>query len=90
MLTLGYKKAHKFVTEQQALGNNVKWDGWTMVFFTPNPGALYSVDSEGRPNGVWSREAGTYGFESRVEPNEKGHWEINFRNVYRPNKRTRS
>lgn len=90
MLNLGYKKAHKFVTEQQKLGNFVRWDGWTMVFFRANPSAMYSVDKNGKANGVWNREASSYGYETRVEPNSRGLWEVDYRNVKRPNQRTRA
>jgi hypothetical protein len=90
MLNLGYKKAHKFVTEQQKLGNNVEWRGWDMVFFTPKPSALYSVDDQGRPNGVWNRSAGCYGFETIVSPDDKGLWRIDYRNIVRPDNRIRS
>lgn len=81
MLVLGIKKADKFVTAQQALGNDVRFEGWTMVFFRPHPAAVYSVDENGRPNGVWRN--GSYGFETRVDCNDKGLWEIDFRNVKR-------
>lgn len=89
MLNLGYKKAHKFVNEQQQLGNLVRWDGWDMVFFRPNASAVYSIDANGRPNGVWNREANSYGYETRVTPDDKGLWRIDQRNV-RPNTRPRS
>lgn len=86
MLVLGIKKVDKFVNQQQALGNDVRWDGWEMVFFQPAPSAVYSVDDSGRPNGVWRN--GSYGFETRVECNPKGLWEIDFRNVRRDPART--
>lgn len=73
MLTLGVKKADKFVREQKELGNDVRWDGWTMVFFRPSPAAVYSKDGAFR-EGVW-------GFDNRVEVNDKGLWEIDYRNV---------
>lgn len=79
MLVLGIKKVDKFVNAQQELGNDVRWDGWTMVFFRPHVGAVYSVDEAGRPNGVWHN--GSYGFETRVECDNRGLWEIDFRNV---------
>lgn len=83
MLILGIKKVDKWVEAQKELGNDVRWDGWTMVFFRPYPAAVYSVDENQKPNGVWRKDAG-YGFETRVAPNAKGHWEIDFRNVKRP------
>lgn len=81
MLTLGYKKVHKFVNEQKQSGKFVRWDGWDVVFFRPNPSAVYSIDSNGRPNGVWNREANSYGYETRVSPDEKGLWRIDTRDV---------
>lgn len=88
MLTLGIKKAHKFVDEQKALGNDVRWDGWSMVFFRPNPAAVYSLDANNRPNGVWRN--GSYGFETRVDCDEKGLWRIDWRNVYKSTRTSRS
>jgi len=81
MLTLGIRKVEKFVKEQQALGNDVRWDGWDMVFFRPSPKAVFSREGAFR-NGVW-------GFDNRVSPNGSGVWEVDFRNVRR-SKRTRS
>jgi hypothetical protein len=89
MLNLGYKKAHKFVADQQSLGNNVKWRGWDMVFFRANPSAQYSVDTNGRPNGVWNRDESAYGYETVVSPNERGLWSVDNRSIRRPNNRTR-
>ena len=81
MLTLSIRKVEKFVKEQQALGNDVRWDGWDMVFFRPSPKAIFSNDGAFR-NGVW-------GFDNRVSSNEQGVWEVDFRNVKR-SKRTRT
>lgn len=81
MLTLGIRKVENFVKQQKALDNDVRWDGWDMVFFRPSPKAIFSKDGAFR-NGVW-------GFDNRVSPNEQGVWEVDFRNVKR-SKRTRS
>lgn len=81
MLTLGIKKADKFVKQQQELGNDVRWDGWDMVFFRQADQGVYSKDGAFR-SGVW-------GFENRVPVNDKGLWEVDWRNVRRP-KRTGS
>ena len=75
MLTLGIKKADKFVREQIALGNDVRWIGWDMIFFRPSESAVYSKDGAFR-NGVW-------GFDNRVPVNNKGLWEIDHRNIKR-------
>lgn len=80
-LVLGIRKADKFVKQQQELGNDVRWDGWDMVFFRSHPAAMYSVDDNGRANGVWRN--GGYGFENRVEVNSMGLWEVDWRNVKR-------
>ena len=82
MLTLGLKKADKFVKAQQELGNDVRWEGWTMIFFRPEPKGVYSKDGAFR-NGTW-------GFDNRVEVNEKGLWEIDFRNVKKHSRPARS
>lgn len=82
MLTLGLKKAEKFVREQQELGNDVRWDGWTMVFFRPSPAGVYNVESGAFRNGE-------YGFDNRVEVNDKGLWDIDYRNVKKHNRTTR-
>lgn len=81
-LTLGIKKADQFVTEQVALGNDVYWDGWDMVFFRPEPKGIYSKAGAFR-NGQW-------GFANRTPVNEKGLWEVDFRNVKRRPKRSRN
>lgn len=81
MLTLGIRKVEKFVKEQVALGNDVRWDGWDLIFFRPSPKGRFSKDGAFR-NGVW-------GFDNRVKVNDKGVWEVDFRNVKR-SKRTRA
>lgn len=80
MLVLNNKKVEKFAREQIERGNNVRWDGWELVFFRPDRRAITDQ------NGVWNRLAGTYGYESRVSPDEKGLWRIDYRNVKRPSR----
>lgn len=75
MLTIGIKKADKFVKQQQALGNDVFWDGWDMVFFRPDNRGMFNKAGAFR-NGVW-------GFKNTVPVNENGKWEIDYRNVKR-------
>lgn len=87
MLALrGLRRAERFVTEQQARGNDVRWDGWTMVFFRAADFARKDK------NGVFRN--GTWGFDNRVEPNTDGVWEVEYRNVAkragRRTKRTRN
>lgn len=75
MLTLGIKRAENFVRQQQALGNDVRWDGWDIVFFRTAEKGLYSKSGAFR-NGQW-------GYENRVTVNESGIWEVDWRNVRR-------
>jgi len=76
MLTLrGLRKADQFVRTQQSLGNDVRWDGWDMVFFRAADKAVYSREGAFR-NGVW-------GFDNRVKVDDSGVWEVDFRNVKR-------
>ena len=82
MLALaGLRRAERFVTDQQEAGNDVRWDGWTMVFHKPHPQAATKV--EGRFHGSW-------GFETRVAPDSDGVWRVDYRNVRRiPRTRSR-
>lgn len=75
MLTLGIKKVEKFVRQQQELGNDVRWDGYDLVFFRTAEHGFYSKDGAFR-NGTW-------GFENRVKVSDSGVWEVDFRNVRR-------
>lgn len=79
-LNLGIKKVHQFVGEQIALGNDVRWDGWELVFFRPEPKGIYSPAGAFR-NGQW-------GFENRHTVDDDGIWRVDFRNVVkRPKKK---
>lgn len=74
MLTLkSPDKANGFVTRQQENGNDVRWDGWDIVFFSPNDQAFYSRNGAFR-NGAW-------GYENRATVNNKGEWEVDRRDV---------
>lgn len=85
MLTINtLSEAERFVTRQQRLGNDVRWDGWDMVFFREAPQAVYSLD------GVVRETTKHYGFDNRSEVTDKGTWEIDFRNVRRSQRTTRS
>ena len=83
-LTLGIKKVDRFVEQQQALGNDVRWDNYDLVFFRPSDAGIY--------NKAGAYRNGTWGFDNRVPVNENGIWEVDFRNVKRNprNSRTRS
>lgn len=75
MLNLDIKAAHRVVREQRAAGNDVRWDGWDMVFFRPAEHAIHSKQGAFR-NGVW-------GFDNRVTVNTDGIWSIDERNIRR-------
>jgi hypothetical protein len=76
MLTLkSPDKAEQFVRRQTEKGNDVRWDGWDIVFFAPNDSAFYSR------NGAYRN--GTWGFENRATVNTKGEWEVDRRDVLR-------
>lgn len=68
MLALGYDKIDKFVSKEQSAGNDLRWDGWDLVFFYPRLGAVYSRAGKYH-NGQW-------GFETRVSPDNKGKWRL--------------
>ncbi len=75
MLNLDIKAAHKIVREQRAAGNDVRWEGWDIVFFRPANHAIHSKEGAFR-NGVW-------GFDNRVVVNSEGIWSIDPRNIKR-------
>lgn len=75
MLNLDIKAAHRLVREQRAIGNDVEWDGWDIVFYRPADHAMHSKD------GVFRN--GRYAFANRVVVNSEGIWEIDDRNVKR-------
>lgn len=83
-LTLGIKKADRFVKQQNELGNDVRWNGWDMIFFRPSEAGIYSKHGAFR-NGVW-------GFDNVVPVSDDGQWHIDFRNVKRVkgNRQTRN
>lgn len=70
-------EADVFVTEQQRLGNDVRWETFakTLVFFRPDARGINSPSGAFR-NGVW-------GFDNRVEIDDNGVLEVDLRNVRR-------
>jgi hypothetical protein len=67
------KSAHRMVKEQQALGNDVEWDNYTINFYRPADHAIHSVDGVFR-NGKWA-------FKNSVEVNSEGIWSVDPRNI---------
>jgi hypothetical protein len=73
--------AERFVTRQQRLGNDVRWDGWDMIFFREAPEAVYSTDGVVRN--------GKFGFDNRSDVQDDGTWSVDYRNVKRAQRTTR-
>lgn len=69
MIALGYDDVDGFVAKNKHKGIDVRWDGWTMVFFQPHKAARRSANGRFRN--------GEYGFETRVSPNRQGNWLVN-------------
>lgn len=68
MINLTQYTVDKFVEKQQRRGVNVRWDGWTMVFFKRDKRAQRRVNGA-RLNDDW-------GYETKVAPNDKGLWVV--------------
>lgn len=71
-LVLDYDQAHNFVTDQQRLGARIRWEGYDIVVFYPNPKGWTS------PLGVY-RDA--WGFEVRVPVGDDGKWQVSNKHV---------
>ncbi|AXH69720.1 hypothetical protein HWB79_gp090 [Streptomyces phage LukeCage] len=74
-VVLDYNSADTFVNEQRKLNNDVRWEGWTLVFFRKS-----------RKNLGWNKREGAYrngnwGFETRVAVDNDGKWRVPSRNV---------
>lgn len=67
MITLSFYKADNFVARLQRKGVNVRWEGWNMVFFSPDKRARYNNTAARRVGDEW-------GFETTVSPNAAGMW----------------
>lgn len=77
MVVLNVGNVEKFVTEQKALGNDVKWDGWDIVFFKRS----FQNRGWNQPDGAFDRKTRNWGFQTRVKVNERGEWKVPNRNV---------
>lgn len=71
-----------FVKRQQALGNDVRWENYDLVFYRPDPRGVYSKDGAFRH--------GAFGFENRVPVSDDGTWEVDYRNVRRAKRTPRN
>lgn len=72
-LELNYGQAHKFVRDQRRRGNDVRWEGWDILFWKPNPYGFKQQTGEFR-NGRW-------GVGTRVTVDNDGKWRVSLSNV---------
>jgi hypothetical protein len=72
--------AERFVETQQALGNDVRWDNYDMVFFRADP------RGRSKPEGAFRNSQ--WGFENRFPVDDDGAWRVGWQNVARRAKRT--
>lgn len=82
MLIETVENAEKFVVKQKALGNDVYWDNYDMVFFRPSEKGVTSKDGAFRK--------GQWGFANRSNLRSDGTWEIDPRNIRYPRRHKRS
>jgi hypothetical protein len=61
------------VNQQRAMGNDVVWDGWDVVFHRAADHAMHSI------SGVW--RDGKWNFANRVQVDSDGIWNIDPRNI---------
>lgn len=73
-LEITYKDSESFVKTQRNRGARVRWEGWDMVFFIPSKRGFNSKDGKFY-NGRW-------GFEHRVQPDDRGIWRVNDKYVF--------
>jgi hypothetical protein len=74
-VVLDYKSVDQFVETQKSLGNDVRWEGWDLVFFRKS-----------KNDSGWSKRDGAYrngnwGFPNRIAVGADGKWRVPNRNV---------
>lgn len=70
---LNLASAEEFVNRTR----NVRWEGWDIVTFVPQPRAYVM------PNGRFNRESGKWGLEYRSTPDRNGNWTVTVRKPFR-------
>lgn len=65
-MKLTIDRVDEWVRRQQLSGSDVRWNGWVMIFFREHRGGFFK--------GV--HRNGTYGFETLVEPDHNGFWNV--------------
>lgn len=74
-VVLDFNSVDEFVSEQKTRGNDVRWDGWDLVFFRKNR------DERGFTSRYGAYRHGNWGFETRVAVNAHGKWKVPERSV---------
>lgn len=72
MVTLGYEEVHDYVNKMQKNGKNIRWNGWNIELFYPNPRGYFSKQGVFRD--------GRWGFLKTYSPNSSGEWSIDEHN----------
>lgn len=76
-VVVSYEESEDFMKSQRRMRNDVRWEGWDMIFFRPSPFAISRTD------GAFRR--GRWGVETRVSPSATtGAYEIPLKNVRYP------
>jgi hypothetical protein len=65
---VSYEHSDKFVSDQRSRGVDVRWDGFTMVFWKQN--------SEGFVDKNGAFRDGAWGIQTKVAPNTAGIWNV--------------
>lgn len=60
------RNMHRKVAREQANGVDVRWNGWDVIYFYPNPKAEFDT------SGVWRN--GSYGYQVTLTPDRQGIW----------------
>jgi hypothetical protein len=77
-MLVSYKRVENFVAQQNRLGNDVRWDGWDLVFFYPSQRAVY-VPFNQKDEYVLTgaeRHNGQWGLTTRVSIDATGNWRV--------------
>jgi hypothetical protein len=68
VFSFNIRSAHKFVSDQRRLGNDVRWDNYDIVFWRPTHHGFTHV------NGVFRK--GRWGMETRIPVGNDGFWRV--------------
>ena len=65
---VNFDQADAYVAQQKARGVDVRWDGYTMVFFKANPNGF------GDKNGAYRNNR--WGVQVRIDCDAEGIWQV--------------